>query len=272
MRNFSKLAFLGTSLVATACMQRGGDGSNTDLDSAAVAVDDADGVGAEGDMMAASVDGTEMTSLTAPTAIDVAARIAANVSLRWNPSACATVNANGANVTITYDDCTGPRGLVHVSGELDLAISIDASGAISVHATATDLQVNRAIIDVDATGVYTVSGDSRQLVVSSTGSGTGPLGNDIEHQGDYTVSWDSSTECRSVVGHWETSFTGPNASLERSNDVDLERCGGGCPVGTLTHHFIGGQSLTVTFDGTATATFATSGGRTGSLDLRCDPQ
>jgi hypothetical protein len=223
-------------------------------------------------MMAASVDGTEMTSLAAPTSIDVAARIAANVALRWIPSACATVNASGSNVTITYDDCTGPRGLVHVTGELDLAISLDASGSISVHATATDLQVNRAIIDIDATGTYTVSGADRQLVVSSTGSGTGALGNDIEHQGDYTVSWSSADECRSVIGHWETSFTGPHASLERSNDVDLERCGGGCPVGTLTHHFLGGQSVTVTFDGSATATFATSAGRTGSVALRCDAQ
>jgi hypothetical protein len=252
------IVVLGSSLVA--CMNRGG---GLDVDSAESAVDSSDSVGSESDLMVATMDGAEVTGLLPATADQIAVRIAANVALRW-ASGCAKITQNAGNVTITYADCTGPRGLVHVSGVLDVAITVSDT-TITAHATSSDMQINRANLVIDATAMYTVAGTSKTLTVATNGSGTGPRGNEIEHQGNYTVTWDSASQCRSIAGTWQTDL----GARERSNNVSLSRCDGGCPTGTVTHHFLAGASLTITFDGTSTATWSASNGKSGAVALSC---
>jgi hypothetical protein len=252
------IVLLGSSLVA--CMNRGG-GPN--IDSAESAVDSSDSVGSESDLMVATMDGAEVTALLPATADQIAVRVAANVVGRW-ASGCAQVSQTGPNVVITYTDCTGPRGLVHVTGELDVAITV-SDLSITAHATSNGMQINRADIVIDATATYTVNATSKTLTVVTNGSGTGPRGNEIEHQGNYTVTWDTASQCRSIDGTWQTDL----GVRERSNDVSLSRCDGGCPTGSVTHHFLAGASLTITFDGSATATWSASNGKTGTVTLSC---
>jgi hypothetical protein len=261
MRNLTSLILVGSSLVVVGCMKNGSDTTDT----AESAIDSSDSTQAEGNMMMASVDGADMTSLTAPTGDQVAARIALNAATRWTPSTCLTVTATGANVKLVYNDCTGPRGLVHISGELDLAISISLQGVITVQGTSTDLKVNGADLEVDATGTYAVTGTSHTLTVQTMGSGTGPRGNAIEHDGNYTIAWDTTTQCGSIVGQWSTEI----GAATRSNNVNVSRCAAGCPTGTVTHHFLAGASVTVTFDGSNVATWSASTGATGSVNLGC---
>jgi len=265
MTKLSTALLLATSLVACA---RNQDGDN--LDNAESALDSQESVEAEGNVMMSALEDADM-QLLAPTADQVAARIAANITARNTPTGCATATASGANVTVTYDNCSGPRGLLHVTGQLDLAVAVSLSGIVSVHGSATDLEVNRAVLDIDADATYTRSGTSHSVSVTTHGSGIGPRGNSIEHQGDYAITVDTATQCRSIAGQWSTEFTGPNATARRSNDVDVERCAGGCPSGTVVHTFLGGNSVTITFDGTATASWAGSGGRSGSIQLLCQP-
>lgn len=260
------LASLAASLALTACIKK----DTTDTDSANSIVDDGDTTEAEGNVMMASVDGADMSGVAAITADSVSARIIANAGLRWMPAGCATATNNGGgNIVIQLNDCTGPRGLLHVSGELDLAVSVGVSGGISVHATSSDLQVNQASLSLDATADYAVVGGQHTLTVQSTASGTGPRGTEIDHQGDYTVSWDPTNECRSITGTWSTDFTGANRSAERSNAVDLSRCGTGCPTGSITHHGLLGLTINITFDGSNVAQWSTSNGRSGTVNLRC---
>ena len=97
-------------------------------------------------------------------------------------------------------------------------ISVSLTGAISIHATGTDVEVNSAMLDIDADAVYTVSASQRSLAVTSKGSGIGPRGNDIDHSGNYTLTWDPSTTCGSIAGHWQTDFsnaTDVGRALER---------------------------------------------------------
>jgi hypothetical protein len=257
----TSLLVLGSSLVG--CMR---GGSTVSVDTAESAIDSSDSVSAEGDVMTAAVDGADAPSLTA---VDVSARIAANLGTRMLPPGCATVVQNGFDLTVTYNDCTGPRGLVHVTGELDLAISLALDGSITVHGTSNGLEVNAATLDIDADATYRTAGTSHTLTVATTGTGTGPLGNAIDHQGNYTVTWDTASECRSIVGDWSTELTRAAGSATRSNDVDVSRCAGGCPTGTVTHHYLGGATITVTFDGTATASWSASTGRSGTVALAC---
>lgn len=265
MRQLASLVLLGSSLLAAGCL--GGRGGN--VDSAESAIDSSEGVSAEGNVMMALVDGADMSSVTALTADDAAARIAANVATRWQPSGCATVNQQGANITITYDDCSGPRGLLHVSGELDLTVSVSLAGTISVHATSNNLEANNAALTISADATYAVSGTSHTLTVETTGDGVGPRGNDIQHTGQYTVTWDASSQCGAIAGHWATELSNATTSATRSNDVDVTRCVAGCPTGMITHHFLGGATLQVTFDGTPTAAWSTSTGKSGTVQLSC---
>ncbi|MEO6775384.1 MAG: hypothetical protein ABI467_20645 [Kofleriaceae bacterium] len=258
--------FLFGSLLGSAACLRGNASGN--IDSAESAIDSSDSVSSEGDLVAANVDGASTAGLTALTDDELALSIVANIHAKW-PNACAQVTTNGAEITVVYNDCSGPRGLVHVTGTLDLTVSLDPTGAVEIHATGTGVEVNKAVLDIDADAVYTVSGSTHSLAVTSKGSGTGPRGNDIDHEGNYTLTWDPSTTCGSIAGHWQTDFTSSTATAERSNDLSLSKCVGACPSGTLTHHFLGGASVTVTFDGSATATWTASTGGSGSVALAC---
>ncbi len=263
----STLLLASLSLIP-ACMNK-----NTGLgtDTAESQMDQQDSVEAEGNVMMEATDGADMASATTLTADAVAAKISTNITARWAPSTCVTVTQTGANLKVIYNDCTGSRRhLVHVSGELDLAISVElATGAVDVHGTSDSLMVNGADLAIDATAVYTRTGDDRKVVVHSTGTGTGPRGNDIEHQGDYTVTWNPTSQCGAIAGHWQTDFTSATATAERSNDVDVSRCATGCPTGMITHHYVRGAALTITFDGTATAAWSTSLGGSGTVALQC---
>ena len=258
MRQLTTIVLLSSSLAA--CMNRGG---GVDVDSAESAIDSSDSVDAESDLMAATLDGAEVTGLLPATADQIAVRVAANVAGRW-AAGCAKVTQNAANVTITYSDCTGPRGLVHVTGELDLAITLSGT-MITAHGTSNDMKVNRANIVIDATATYAVNGTTKTLTVMTNGSGTGPRGNEIEHDGNYTITWDTASRCRTITGDWRTDL----GVRERSNNVNLSRCDGGCPTGSVTHHFLAGASLTVTFDGTSTATWSASNSKSGTVALAC---
>jgi len=254
---------LCSSFVFAACAER--DDSSANEETAEAALDSADSANAEGNVLMTAADGADMAMLVAPTADMVATKIADNITTRHLPAGCATVTQSGANLHVVYNDCTGPRGLIHVTGEIDIAVTIALNSEITIHGTGTGLQVNRAILTVDATGVYSTVGTTRQLVVATSGSGTGPRGLPVERQGDYTITWDTASQCHTIDGHWSTTLTVGT----RSNDVELARCAGGCPTGSITHTFLRGESLTLTFDGTATATWAGSNGRTGSFMLGC---
>jgi hypothetical protein len=170
---------------------------------------------------------------------------------------------------VTLNDCTGPRGLLHVSGEVDLVVSISTSGGITVTGHSADLQVNQANLTFDVTASYSVSGTTHTLAVQSQGQGTGARGNAIDHNGDYTITWDTASQCGSIAGNWSTELSNSVHTATRSNQVNLMRCAGGCPTGTIIHTFLRGQTLTVTFDGTSVATWETSGGRSGTVNLQC---
>jgi len=255
------VALLGSSLVA--CVR-----NKTDETSAESALDSADSVQAEGNIMMANIDGADL-SATALTSDDVAVRIAANIGARW-PSTCKTIEQNGNAITVTYNDCTGPRGLFHVSGQLVLTVNLKIDGTIVVHGSSGDLTVNDAhlVVDVDAT--YSTSGTNHTLSVVTSGSAVGPRGTDLEHVGDYTITWDSGSQCGSLAGSWATEGTLADGSqLMRSTNANVMKCAGQCPVGSIVRTFRTGGTLTVTFDGTATATWEASTGKSGTIALPC---
>lgn len=263
MMNKLLLLALGSSALI-GCMNR------DDSVSVESALDDNESTAAEGEIMASAMDGAEVQGLLPTTAEDVALRIATNIHPRFQPDGCVTATQNGAEVTITYNDCTGPRGLIHVSGQLVLTVHVDAAGAISVHGTSGDLTANNAHLMVDVDATYIVAGTSHTLTVSTNGSAVGPRGFELDHVGDYTKTWDSSTQCGGLDGSWATDVTKIDGTqLHRSTTVDVSRCAGSCRTGTVERTFKNGVTLTITFDGTPTAHWSTSNGHSGTRQLLC---
>src|SRR5438309_1657229 len=103
--------------------------------------------------MMAFTDGADAAPLLAQTSDQAAQRILENVALRWAPSSCASVAKSGTTLTVTLTDCTGPRGLLHVSGVITLQVSISGSSEITVVGHSDDLTVNKANIVFDVTAV-----------------------------------------------------------------------------------------------------------------------
>ena len=101
--------------------------------------------------------------------------------------------------------------------------------------------------------------------------GTGTLkGHTGVRTGSYTVTRDASAGCMTLNGTWSTRWDGSRATT--STDVTgLARCSAACPAagGVIKHTGVLGKTITVSLDGSAVATYATSGGKSGTLNLQC---
>jgi hypothetical protein len=228
------------------------------------AVDSADVSSNEAAILYASVDVTtpEMSAEEAATAAWT------NAGVYWQPAGCIVASQDGATVTYEVTDCTGPFGLVHVSGMVVVVYSVAADGLHAV-ATADALDVNGGSMDVDAEGILSFDGSTRVLDVTTHGEGVGPRGTAFTRDGDYTVSWDPDTECFGLDGSWSTTI-----GLRRwSTDVSaFDKCGEGCPAagGHVSYHGgLSGVTVDVDFDGSSTAAWESSRGSSGTIDLFC---
>jgi len=174
-----------------------------------------------------------------------------------------TVTQGASTVTLAFAGCTGPRGLREIDGKLTVDVTSAGGGAVELTGTAEDLQIGGATLDVDATATYAATSSGASLAVATHSAGVGPLGRSIEHDGEYTVTWTAS--CVAVRGAWSTEI----GEARRSTTAELTRCLDQCPTGSLSRDTFGGRTITLSFDGTETATWMTSRGRSGTVQLAC---
>jgi hypothetical protein len=259
----TRFAMIAIAVTAVAGCKQAAD---QDSLAAEVSIDSTNVNQAESTLLASAVDGSETATglvAAAPTPQGVADWITAHAGARYSPAGCATATESGLTVKIVFNQCTGPRGLRQVSGELDLTVSAGAGGAIDIAAHAADLEIGMATISLDSTAVYTATSSSQSLDVTTHGSGTGPLGNTISHDGQYTATWDAT--CVSVEGSWSTEV----GAAQRSTTASVMRCADQCPTGTITRDTFAGRTIDITFDGTPVAKWTTSTGRSGTFTLPC---
>lgn len=238
------------------------DSASVEQSAAELAVDSSESAQTEGAVLASFLEGAELApGVAAPTAEDVATRIMARIKARYVPASCVTVTQTGFNLDVALNGCTGPRGLRTLNGNIHVVASILGGGEYQAVATAQDLNVNAATLDLNATAVY--SPTAKTLAVTTQGAGVGAMGNEILRQGDYTVQYDAN--CAKVTGAWSTAV----GEATRSTEVVLQRCKDQCPSGQVVHTGRLGRVTTVTFDGSAQARWATSTGKSGTLALPC---
>jgi hypothetical protein len=199
---------------------------------------------------------------------DEAALAAADGATRfWQPSGCLTTTVEESTVTYVLVDCTGPYGLVHVTGTVVVTYTPQGDG-LGYVSTADGLDINGAIVDIDGQGVYHRTGTRHEITGSINGSGVGPRGHEFSRHGNRTVSWDTMSECLTLEGVWMTDVEG----YRWTTTVDgFEKCREACPAAGGGISWEGERgTLSVSFDGSDEAAWETANGRSGTVDLFCE--
>ena len=212
-------------------------------------------------MSSLTTDGVDATITTSDGA-------AASASLKamalLQPTSCATAKVTGSTVTYTFNSCTGPYGLVSVTGTMLATYAMVSGGGVTVTMLGLNLKANGDTLNLNATA--TVSGvlPSRTATVSSMTSATNERGQTIAHSGNYTAAWDGM--CMTLNGAFSTQI----GLLGWSTTItDYKRCLGMCPVSGSVVITSGASSATVTFAGSSTVSFKDGKGNSGTVTLAC---
>jgi hypothetical protein len=200
---------------------------------------------------------------------ELAQRAASNAGNRFSPADCVTATASGATVTYQLNHCSGRRGRLDVTGTITVTFS-ELDGVVKIETAAQGLQLARGTFDVNATATCAVQADDRRLwTVTSNSSGTNLSGIAVSHSGNWTLLVDRATQCVELDGTWIRTA----GSRERTTTItDLVRCDGHCPAAGGEIQVEGERgTLTVTFDGSSTATWTSSSGTSGTRTMACTP-
>lgn len=207
----------------------------------------------------------------------IAAAIADAAGATWTPSDCVMSESVGANVTWTLNDCAGPRGFVTVSGVANLVVTNASADGVSVNLTATDLEVNDAVMTINVTGAISEQDGQRALDMTTSGAGSLGQGTVVGRAGTWNATFDAS--CLTLGGQWTTTIN--TDTFWNTAVTNLTKCGASCPdSGTITYTGLdnpdaetdlNARNVTITFDGDATAAWVSTRGAVGNLSLACTP-
>lgn len=243
-------------LALSAC--GGAAGISTDGENAA---DSADTASVTASMSSLTTDGVDASATTADAAA-MSAQVKAMALLQ--PQGCATAVVTGSSVAYTFNNCTGPYGLLNLSGNVTANYTMVAGGGVTVTLSGSNLKANGSTVTLNATAIVTGTAGSRQAAVTSSTSAQTSRGRTISHSGNYTAGWDGS--CLSLNG----SFTTQIGLLGWSTTIaNYKRCQGMCPASGTVVITAGANTATVTFANSATVTFTDNKGNTGTVTLQC---
>jgi len=187
----------------------------------------------------------------------------------FSPSGCLSTSLDEANKTVTYtfNDCTGPHGLLHITGEVKVGYDIKDANTLDLNITGTDLQVNRAKVDWSATDHITRAGAVYTAVWHGQVSGTTYRGRDFSRTNDRVVVWDTAAQCVTINGTSEGDITNRSLKTEVKN---LQKCAGECASGEVTiTNEESDSTLSISLDGEGAATFTGPRGNSVTVSLAC---
>ena len=242
----------GGALVACSSKtSSGGDSTNTDSNEAAAS-------SAQSQHMA----GLVFNSVSSADPAMAATSVATGTQL-W-PAGCVTraKDASNANlVHVTFNDCTGPFGLVHLNGGVDVAFSAGTTAGtlVAVH-TGVNLSANGHPITFSGTADITIAATSRTVQWQGAWERVSNGGETITHTSNLIINVDTVAKChtangdaqKTTIGDREVDSTITNYKICETNGIE------DCPAsGTIVHtHKATGRVVTVTFDGSTEATFS----------------
>ncbi|HEX7667646.1 MAG TPA: hypothetical protein VF407_24125, partial [Polyangiaceae bacterium] len=203
-------------------------------------------------------------------------KAASNVAGFFTPQSCIVADADLDALTVKYtlSGCTGPWGLVKVSGVVTVvySASTDGSGlALDVTGTALEFDTSRAKhgkANLHATATATSNGGAREMKWNASLDGTTARGNAFTRDADWDVTWQVGESCIALDGTAQGQVN--NRGL-KTDVTSYQRCQGECPAagGVITISNDAGQQISLTFDGSAKATFTAADDQQTQIDLAC---
>jgi hypothetical protein len=147
----------------------------------------------------------------------------------YEPAGCLTVTDDAAQSQATYAfaDCTGPYGLVHITGTVTVTYSSSAANQLTLSYSATALDINNATIDWSASADVTANGAARTMVWTGMFSGTTGHGRPITRTNSKTYDWTVGVACLSVSGESDGTVTGNDLKVDI---INWSRCADACPA------------------------------------------
>lgn len=193
------------------------------------------------------------------------------------PAGCVTRVKDAANpllVHITFNECTGPFGLVHLNGGEDVTFSKTPAGVLHADFQSVALTANGKPITHTASADITVMGNDRQVDWNGHWQRVNDRGDEVQHDSQLTILVDVFAGCRTANGTATTTVatrevdtTVKDYKVCRNPTTDVD----GCPFGVVTHtHKATGKTVTIDFDGSAKAT-VNAVGDTFQVPLVCVP-
>lgn len=185
---------------------------------------------------------------------------------------CITIETEGNTVRYVLDECTGPWGLVKVSGTETVTFSPGpTANSFQVDLASEGLEINGKAAQHNASAVITLFADKRTISWSGSYEGEALLGpRKVEHELDLDLEVFDDGGYR-VDGHSSTKVGIRSLDLEVH---DLERDGpqGTCPSGVVTaKRDLAALTITLTFDGSNELLVESSRGGHDTFDLECEP-
>jgi hypothetical protein len=214
-----------SALTITACDEA--------LDAAidAVATDNEEAQNAVDSMQQGSLEGALHAALMDPVTLgdDVAAMVAeaeAALADTFTPAGCVTSTVTGPSASLVFQDCSGPYGLLDMSGAVNLAFSINAESQVATSMSAVGLQVNGATIGLNLQGVTTDDGTSgaRTYELITGGAGATRDGVPVARAGNYTAVVEG--ECLVLNGAWSVTI---QTDVRAATFTSFKRCASACP-------------------------------------------
>jgi hypothetical protein len=229
---------------------------------AAQASDSVDSVQGESAMLIAATEGAD----PAMTGEEAALASADHAEGFFRPAGCLVATVTGSTVVYDLDDCTGPYGLVHVTGTVAVEYARQGDG-LGYVASSQGLDVNGASVSFENHGVYRRVGAMHEISGTVDGTAVGRRGHVLTRNGTRTFRWDSTSECAFLEGDWVTTVDDTTWTTEVRG---LEKCARTCPASGGTVEWTSARdSLRVELDGTAVASWSTTSGKSGTVDLYC---
>ena len=172
-----------------------------------------------------------------------------------------TVDTTSNVVKHTLADCTGPWGLVHVTGTVTVrysaATSTDGKPAVKLDLDGEALKLGRATADYHASALVVPDGSARTMTWTGQLAGTTARGRAVTRSASGDVRGTVGEACLAIDGSAEGDVAGRTL---KTTVTGLQRCRGECPAAggkvdvvderskdEIELEYTGGRTATLTF-------------------------
>jgi hypothetical protein len=223
-------------------------------------------VGSDGQSVATQslVGGGDLKVMSGPTTVGIP-------GFTFLPAGCLVVTEDTAKSSATYafNGCTGPLGLVSLTGTVTVGWQL-APSQVTLNFAATGFQINRATIDSwQATAIITSNGSQRSMAWNAMLSGTTGSGRPFNRTNQKSVQWTVGVACLSASGQSSGDILGANL---QTTVVTWQRCADSCPQAgseITVKNLDKGDSIDIQYDGGPTAELTLDGSKEVEIRLAC---